>query len=135
MNRRIRHIIIITFCAIAFAVSKAQALDLAKPLSGRILLQVEKRGQAWYVDPVKYRRAFLGFQEDAHRVMRGFGLGVDNVNMSKIRQSKPRREKLSGRILIAVEDKGAAFYINPVDLALYSLGVHDRTVVSVLLAK
>ena len=94
----------------------------AVSLSGRILLQVEKGGQAWYVDPVTYRRAFLGRPEDAFNVMRGFGLGVSNSDLSKIRQSTTRRQKLSGRILLQVENSGAAFYINPDDLTLNYLG-------------
>lgn len=98
------------------------SVQAAIPLSGRILLQVNKNGQAWYVDPLHNRRAFLGHPANAFAVMRGFGLGVNNSDLAAIRQSLVKRQSLAGRILIQVENKGAAFYINPVDLALNYLG-------------
>ncbi|NTU99442.1 hypothetical protein HGA64_05585, partial [Candidatus Falkowbacteria bacterium] len=101
---------------------EASAQGSSTLLSGRILLQVEKNGQAWYVDPIGNARAFLGRPADAFRVMRGFGLGVSDNDMARIRQSTVKRSSLSGRILIQVEAKGAAFYVNPTDLSLYYLG-------------
>lgn len=98
------------------------AQTASSSLKGRILLQVEKNGQAWYVDPIKNSRAFLGRPADAFQVMRGFGLGINDSDMEKIRQSTAKRRKLSGRILIQVEAKGAAFYVNPPDLTLNYLG-------------
>ena len=105
-----------------FNIFPAGAQTDVSPLAGRILLQVEKNGQAWYVDPVSNKRAFLGRPTDAFNAMRSFGLGVSNADLSKIRQSTVRRQKFSGRILLQVEAGGAAFYVNPSDLALYYLG-------------
>jgi len=112
----------VIFLFLALLLASFSVKAAAPNLSGRILLQVEKGGQAWYIDPVTYRRAFLGRPEDAFKVMRGFGLGVSNSDLSKIRQSTARRQKLSGRILLQVENNGAAFYINPADLTLNYLG-------------
>jgi len=41
----------------------------ASSLAGRILLQVEQRGEAWYVDPVDLQRYFLGSPDDAFNLM------------------------------------------------------------------
>ena len=49
---------------------------LAKKFLGRILLQVQNRGQAWYVYPVDQKRYFLSRPADAFNLMRYLGLGV-----------------------------------------------------------
>ncbi|MDP2630675.1 MAG: beta-propeller domain-containing protein [Candidatus Uhrbacteria bacterium] len=59
-----------------------------KKLRGRILLQVEERGEAWYVEPLSSRRYFLGRSSDALAMMRWFGLGISNADLSKITVDK-----------------------------------------------
>ncbi len=51
---------------------------------GKIFLQVEKNGEAWYLDPVSKKRYFLARPQDAFNVMREFGLGITNNNLSQI---------------------------------------------------
>ena len=58
-------------------VNKAEA---AISLKGRILLQVQDKGQAWYVNPLDNRRYYLGRPDDAFLVMRSLGLGVSNAD-------------------------------------------------------
>jgi len=96
-------------------------VQAATNLSGRILLQVEDEGQAWYVNPLDERRYYLGRPDDAFGLMRDFGLGVSNKDLSSF-QSYGVPDRLSGRIILQVEDKGQAFYVDPVDMKLYSLG-------------
>lgn len=57
---------------------------LRKQLSGYILLQVEKNGEAWYVYPKNQRRYYLGRPADAFSIMRRLGLGITNANLSMI---------------------------------------------------
>jgi len=59
-------------------------LDLAKRLSGRIILQVEKNGEAWYVNPLDLKKYYLGRPADAFRVMRELGLGITRQNLAQI---------------------------------------------------
>ncbi|MCF7820701.1 MAG: hypothetical protein K9M44_04515 [Candidatus Pacebacteria bacterium] len=61
--------------------------SLAKNLSGRILLQVEENGEAWYVSPKDNKRYFLGRPEDAFKVMREQGIGISNTDLEKIKIS------------------------------------------------
>jgi len=58
--------------------------SLAKRLSGRILLQVESRGEAWYINPVDNKRYYLGRPEDAFAVMKRLSVGVSNKNLDRI---------------------------------------------------
>ena len=53
-------------------------------LSGRILLQVESHGEAWYVNPINSQRYYLGRPDDAYSVMRNLGLGISNNNFDAL---------------------------------------------------
>ncbi len=93
----------------------------ASSLKGQILLQVEENGEAWYVNPLNEERYYLGRPADAFIVMRSLGLGVSDKDIGSFQLSQaPTR--LSGRILLQVQDKGQAFYVSPHDLKLYYLG-------------
>ncbi|PLX26551.1 hypothetical protein C0583_07040 [Candidatus Parcubacteria bacterium] len=59
-------------------------LEAGPELAGRILLQVENNGEAWYVYPKDFRRYYLGRPEDAFEAMRDLGLGISNENIEKI---------------------------------------------------
>lgn len=58
--------------------------NIAARLSGRILLQVEQNGEAWYVNPTDLRKYYLGRPKDAFDTMRNFGLGVSDSDLLKI---------------------------------------------------
>ncbi|MFC1788244.1 hypothetical protein ACFLZY_03440 [Patescibacteria group bacterium] len=76
------------FLAILFlggvCLSSAQAASLSDQVQGKILLQVESVGEAWYVNPVNTERYYLGHPEDAFGVMRSLGLGTSNANLALI---------------------------------------------------
>lgn len=58
--------------------------SLASRLKGKILLQVESHGEAWYVNPNDGRRYYLGRPADAFVIMQDLGLGITNDNIRKI---------------------------------------------------
>lgn len=106
-----------------------EAASLGQKLAGKILLNVEKNGEAWYVNPVNNNRYFLGRPSDAFRVMREQGLGIDEINFQKIAQAGMPvngdlglAKKLAGRIILQVEKNGEAWYIHPEELKKYYLG-------------
>lgn len=104
-------------------------LKLIAKLIGKILLQVENRGQAWYLNPKTLSRYYLADGPSAYEALRRFGLGINNDNLSKIpvspdsvlpdnyqkskNVSKELVNKLKGKILIQVEGRGEAWYVNP----------------------
>ncbi|MDI3496058.1 MAG: hypothetical protein PWQ35_79 [Patescibacteria group bacterium] len=115
INRKI--LVGLFFCFSFFLGDTIFAADLA----GRILLQVEAHGEAWYVEPVSSKRYYLGRPHDAFALMQNLGLGVKTGELKNFLATQaPRR--LSGKILLQVEDKGQAYYVNPLDLKLYYLG-------------
>lgn len=104
-----KKIIIVSIFCLGFAFT-ASAAGLGERLAGKILLQVEDKGQAWYVEPGSYEKIFLGRPDDAFRVMRKFGLGVSEKDYQSFQIKVP--ERLYGKILLRVEAMGEAYYIN-----------------------
>lgn len=95
--------------------------QLTNRLVGRILLQVENHGQAWYLEPTGKERHFMGRPNDAFDMMRRFGLGISEVNFNKFQEDGvPAR--FAGRIFLRTEANGEAYYINPVDMQMNYLG-------------
>jgi hypothetical protein len=164
----------------AFLALTTQAVTpLADRLRGRVLLQVESRGEAWWVNPATRQRFFLGRPADALEVLRRQGIGITDADLARIpvgitdlksqdqdgdglhdaledaigtnRSAKDtddngffdKTELLagqnpagpgilpldsafaagqSGRILLQVEARGEAWWVNPTDLKRYYLG-------------
>lgn len=153
--------------------------SLVNRLKGRILLQVQEKGEAWYVDPISTSKFYLADGPTAYQALRQFGLGIKTVDLKQIPVGQDSRfqmtdtdsdglpdkleeslktdpnkadtdgdgfsdstevlggfnplgsgsltkntlliNRLRGRILLQVESKGEAWYINPVDGKRYYL--------------
>ncbi len=103
-------------------ISNAQVDNsLSARLSGRILLQVEANGEAWYLNPDNNLRYFLGRPHDAFNIMRELGLGISEDNYNNFSENGTP-SKYSGKILLRVENNGEAYYINPETLEMHYLG-------------
>jgi hypothetical protein len=90
----------------------------AKKNAGKIFLQVESRGEAWYINPGDNSRYFLGRPTDAYHIMRAFGLGITTVNLLKIEEFKKSEPPIiNNDIPIKAEDviKNAAEAIRKKD--------------------
>src|SRR3989339_493138 len=59
-------------------------INFASTHKGKIFLQVEGKGEAWYVNPRDGKRYFLGRPADAFAVMRNLGLGISNSNFDSL---------------------------------------------------
>lgn len=97
-----------------------QMESLGEKLQGKIILQVENNGEAWYINPADQMRYFLGRPADAFNLMRELGLGISNKDFDAFNMVAPA--KLAGKILLKVESNGEAYYVNPVDFKMYYLG-------------
>lgn len=82
-----KYFIITALIAISFLfINFIDAADnLAQKLSGRILLQVQSHGEAWYVNPTDYKKYYLGRPSDAFDLMRDLGAGITNEDLNKIK--------------------------------------------------
>ena len=59
-------------------------LNLATRLRGKILLQVQSRGEAWYVNPADGKRYYMKDGDQAYQIMRFLSLGITNTDLRKI---------------------------------------------------
>ncbi|MBI5077489.1 hypothetical protein HZB94_03875 [Candidatus Falkowbacteria bacterium] len=57
---------------------------LAEKLKGKILIQVEKKGAGWYVNPANAKRYYLGRPGNAFEIMYNLGIGISNKNLAKL---------------------------------------------------
>ncbi|OGF25159.1 hypothetical protein A2303_02320 [Candidatus Falkowbacteria bacterium RIFOXYB2_FULL_47_14] len=73
-----------TSAALFMANCGSASENLAQKLSGRILLQVEQHGEAWYISPKDRKRYFLSRPLDCFNMMRGAGTGITNTDLNKI---------------------------------------------------
>ena len=67
-----------------FLINRATAQNISQKIKGKILLQVEKNGEAWYVSPNNLKKYYLGRPRDAFNIMQKFGIGITNLNLAKI---------------------------------------------------
>ncbi len=59
-------------------------VTLISQVKGKILLQVENHGEAWYVSPLTDQRYYLGRPNDAFDLMKTLGIGIKNDDLKKI---------------------------------------------------
>ncbi|KKR21993.1 MAG: hypothetical protein UT48_C0001G0006 [Parcubacteria group bacterium GW2011_GWE2_39_37] len=53
-------------------------MKFAEKQKGKIFIQTQSRGEAWYINPSDAKRYYLGRPADAFKVMRNLGLGISN---------------------------------------------------------
>lgn len=53
-------------------------------IRGRIVIQTEDHGEAWYVLPTETTRFYIKNGEAAYTAMRNFGLGISNADLKQI---------------------------------------------------
>lgn len=58
--------------------------NFANNQKGKIFIQVEGNGEAWYLNPGDGKRYFLGRPTDAFNVMRNLGLGISEKNFTSL---------------------------------------------------
>ncbi len=51
---------------------------------GKIFIEVENNGEAWYLNPSDQKLYYLGRPSDAFTIMKNFGLGITNQNLNQI---------------------------------------------------
>ncbi|PWB38393.1 MAG: hypothetical protein C3F02_03500 [Parcubacteria group bacterium] len=57
---------------------------LAARLKGRIVLQVQKHGEAWYINPANGKRYYMPDGPSAYQIMKYLSVGISNSDLGKI---------------------------------------------------
>jgi uncharacterized protein YkwD len=113
-------IIALIIALILLPLASNASSDTLSWLKGYILLQVQEHGEAWYVDPLTFKRYYMKDGPTAYEMMRSFGLGITDADLAKIPTDTDSftgdtslRNRLSGRILLQVQQHGEAWYVYP----------------------
>lgn len=114
-----KYLFLICLISILLPARVSNSAHYAGDKIGYILLQVEEYGEAWYVYPKDGKSYYLGRPKDAFNLMQELGLGATH---EFIANTKIFPKRLSGMILLDVEQNGEAYYIYPTDLKKYYLG-------------
>jgi len=86
-NKKIKYsaiLLLLIFMFVAALVKSALALTLVERLAGRIVIQTESRGEAWYINPADNKRYYLGSPAQALEVLKRVGLGISNKDLQQI---------------------------------------------------
>lgn len=86
--------------------------DLTERLVGRILLQVEDLGKAWYLNPADGIRYYMADGSAAYDIMRYLGVGISNADLEKLQNNRYFSKQHMGKIFLQVEDLGQAYYVD-----------------------
>jgi len=96
--------------------NNTQASELANQLKGKLLLQVESKGEIWYVNPDDAQRYEVTMLNSLS-LFREFALGISTEDLNKIpmlHQSISRNFglQLKGKFLLDVENRGRIWYVD-----------------------
>lgn len=84
MSKKTIKIIILGLLGLFCTQTSSASVSLSARLAGRILLQVQSNGEAWYVNPADQKRYSLGRPSEAFTIMRELSAGITNANLEKI---------------------------------------------------
>ncbi len=116
-------------------VQQPSSIDAAfsQKMKGKILLQVEEQGQAWYVNSIDAKRYYLKDGSAAFELLRRFGTGISAADLAKLPiegsksiKKNSLRDRLKGKIVLDVQHHGQAWYVNPKDGLRYYLKNGDE---------
>jgi len=105
-------ILVIIILSGLVSIKFSDAATLSSKLKGKILLQVENHGEAWYVNPSTGNRHYMADGNSAYKIMRDLGVGITDKNLEKIKSNKLFAKQNSGKIFLQVESHGEAYYID-----------------------
>ncbi len=132
MKNRLLYTLVATLAVGLFPIaSGAVTYDtaLATSMKGRILLQVESHGEAWYIRAKDLKRYYMKDGAAAYSIMRFFSQGIADVDLAKIPHVANTAEmkaassacatntlgnRFRGEILLQVQQHGEAWYVDPV---------------------
>jgi hypothetical protein len=112
-------LIFLLFPLLYISEAKSAQPENSSTVSGLIILQVELKGEAWYLNPKDSKRYYLGRPADALKILKKFAIGAKHDFIVK---NPVFDKRYRGNIYIDVDDFGKAYYIYPKNGLSYYLG-------------
>lgn len=107
--------------------NKLKDTELTERLKGKILLQVEAEGVAWYIHPVDLKRYYLGNPTEAMQTIKKLSkkMSLETI-LDYTYFEKKFPEELAGRFLTDQDKKNEYYYITPEDRLAIPLKTPDE---------
>jgi len=125
--KKITHILIIVSLFIISGPCLA-ANATSKKFAGQVIYRTDKPSQLWLVNPKTYNRSRVSDYKTTLAFYKNKFAGITEADFKKIAAADTSAlsdnklaKKLAGKIILRVEKKGAAWYVNPTDLKKYDL--------------
>lgn len=119
MKSRIIAILSLVLAFFTLLPAQASAQNLADRLKGYFLLSVQDRGKIWFVDPSTGSRSHIADANVAWDLIKSQMIGISNADLAKLPtpgqapKDKALRDRLKGKFLLAVEQHGEVWFVNP----------------------
>ncbi len=118
--------------------TEAVSEKLTNRLEGRMLLDVQGKGEVYYIDPVTKGKEYLADGEAAQSLLRRRALGINENNFAKLTLGKDKTDssvckesalgrRLKGRIVLRVKEHGEAYWILPTNCRAYYAGTFEAS--------
>jgi hypothetical protein len=95
-------------------------LGFSQKLAGQILIQVEGRGELWYVNPVDKLRYYLPNEEYFRKTMSYIALGISELNLEQIVDNAQIKEGMTKSFKIDVgQAQTLSYYLDDIKLGSF----------------
>ncbi|MBU1203149.1 PDZ domain-containing protein [Patescibacteria group bacterium] len=116
---------LIVFAQFAKAVTVAigpNASEIKQTYVGSFLVEDNNfQHRYWYIEPTSQERYLIKDGVSVSKLLKKIGEATHNIELDKISSDYNKAYDNRGEILIQVDEKGEAWYINPIDLKKYYL--------------
>jgi len=121
---------LILFIFILFLIIPYSALGasstLAQTYAGKVVMQTESYNRLWYIDPQEKTRYHLKDGQGIMDLIKQKATGISNKDLAKIKTPDSKQvvsvkltNRFKGQFLLAVENQGQAWYVDPTGLRYY----------------
>ena len=103
------------------------AVSVAQTYAGKTVIQSESYDRLWYIDPQEQTRYLLKNSSTIMDFLRAKATGISNKDLAKIKTSSKQSgnakltNRFKGRFLLAVENNGEIWYVDPATGIRYHL--------------
>ena len=103
-------------------------LNFSKNLSGQFLLQVEGRGEIWYINPLDNLRYYISNYDDLLRLVSILGLGVSSEDIKLIVDAKLIPSRATKNIKVDVgKNQRLYYYLDDINIGSFPISSGKHT--------
>jgi hypothetical protein len=133
MKRLLFAVFVLILAVLTVTPAQAATSNLAERLKGYFVLSVEDHGKIWFVDDTTGSRSHIADASVAWDLIKSQMIGISNADLNKLPEpgqatkDVAMRDRLKGRFLLAVENHGEVWFVNPHTGYRHYLGTGEDT--------